>query len=279
METKKSQIILCADDYAISPAVSLGIMELIKKNRINATSVMSLSPFWAQDAKRLKLLLDDIGARDSFSIGLHLTLTDFSPITKMPKFAPNNIMPSLSNLLIRSLVGLLPENEIRAEIKSQFDAFIAHFGSLPDHIDGHCHVHLFPIINKLLIDVYKDYYKKNTAMIRNCMNSKINIFNFNKSFKSNLLHTLSKPFIKLLDKNKIPSNDSFSGVYNLKANNYHLLFKKFLQEVKGNTVIMCHPGYVDTDLKLIDPMTTQREVELDYFMGISFKEVLQQNRI
>ncbi|HVT56350.1 MAG TPA: ChbG/HpnK family deacetylase, partial [Xanthobacteraceae bacterium] len=34
------RIVLCADDYALSPGVSAGIRELLAAGRLNATSVM-----------------------------------------------------------------------------------------------------------------------------------------------------------------------------------------------------------------------------------------------
>ena len=37
-------IIICADDYGISPAVSAAIRDLIARGRINATSVMVAAP-------------------------------------------------------------------------------------------------------------------------------------------------------------------------------------------------------------------------------------------
>ena len=38
------RIILCADDYGISPAVSAAIRDLIMRGRLNATSVMVAAP-------------------------------------------------------------------------------------------------------------------------------------------------------------------------------------------------------------------------------------------
>ena len=38
------RIWLCADDYGISPGVNRAIRELIERNRLNATSVMTVGP-------------------------------------------------------------------------------------------------------------------------------------------------------------------------------------------------------------------------------------------
>jgi predicted glycoside hydrolase/deacetylase ChbG (UPF0249 family) len=44
MRPTPRHIIICADDYGISPAVSAAIRDLIARRRINATSVMVASP-------------------------------------------------------------------------------------------------------------------------------------------------------------------------------------------------------------------------------------------
>ena len=64
-------IILCADDYGISPAVSAAIRDLIARRRINATSAMVVTPsFSGTEAEALRA-----AATDHAAIGLHLTLT------------------------------------------------------------------------------------------------------------------------------------------------------------------------------------------------------------
>jgi len=43
-------LVLCADDYAVHAPASAGILELARRQRLSATSVMVLSPRWAEDA-------------------------------------------------------------------------------------------------------------------------------------------------------------------------------------------------------------------------------------
>jgi predicted glycoside hydrolase/deacetylase ChbG (UPF0249 family) len=71
------RIILCADDYGISPAVSNAIRELIGRRRINATSVMVVAPSFNQDEADTLLK-----AAGQCPIGLHVTLTaPFRPLS------------------------------------------------------------------------------------------------------------------------------------------------------------------------------------------------------
>jgi len=67
------RVVLCADDYALSAAVSQGIAALAEAGRLSATSAMVLSPRWREDAARLAPL------RNRLDVGLHLDWTsDFA---------------------------------------------------------------------------------------------------------------------------------------------------------------------------------------------------------
>ena len=62
-------VVLCADDFGISPGVNRAILDLLEKRRLSAVSCMSVFPEFASDAA--KLLAHAVHA----SLGLHLTLT------------------------------------------------------------------------------------------------------------------------------------------------------------------------------------------------------------
>src|SRR6187200_2931193 len=90
------RLILCADDYGISPGVNRAIRELMAKRRINATSVMTVAGAFerAETDALAKAVTEGNGA-----IGLHLTLTGpFHPLTMYFRpvrdhaFLPQNAM-------------------------------------------------------------------------------------------------------------------------------------------------------------------------------------------
>lgn len=74
---------------------------------------------------------------------------------------------------------------------------------------------------------------------------------------------------KLLTENKIPHNQTFSGIYafNL-AKDYPEYFPQFLQAVKDNGLIMCHPGLLATEAQ--DSIAAARYQEYDYLSGEQF---------
>ena len=48
------KLIVCADDYAISPKVSHAIRSLLSLRKVNATSSMTISEYWPEQAKHLR---------------------------------------------------------------------------------------------------------------------------------------------------------------------------------------------------------------------------------
>ena len=98
------RIILCADDYGISPAVSAAIRDLIARRRINATSVMvGTASFSPSEAHALAGV-----AATHAAIGLHVTLTGpFRPLSS--DFAPlhDGAFPMLAGMAGRALARRL----------------------------------------------------------------------------------------------------------------------------------------------------------------------------
>ena len=77
--------ILCADDYALSPGVTRGIIDALGKGRLNATGAMTNRPLWKEAAP-------DVAAfADRADIGLHLNLTFGAPLGPMPELAPSGL--------------------------------------------------------------------------------------------------------------------------------------------------------------------------------------------
>ena len=108
---------LCADDYAMAPGVSRGILEALDAGALSATSAMTNGPHWPEHAGAL---LPFVGRAD---LGLHLSLTCGRALTAMPTLAPDGALPDLATLLRRARRGLLPVAEIEEEIEAQAAAW------------------------------------------------------------------------------------------------------------------------------------------------------------
>ncbi len=255
------KIILCADDYALSPGVSRGIRELIQVQKITATSAMSISPYWSDESRSLR----EISDTHKVDVGLHLTLTDLKGLTSSKK------LPTINKLLVLAMLRKLPLKDIECELSAQFDAFVKCFGKLPAFLDGHQHIHILPGIRDIVIGLYKKHLVNTDAYIRNCSEKLMVILKRNVSIpKTILISTLSKRLKqRLLDQN-IPTNSGFAGIYDfdLSASRYKDIFARFLINAQDKTLIMCHPGYTDDILSNIDSVTLSREKELEFFLSL-----------
>jgi len=260
---------LCADDYGISPAVSLAIRDLIARARINATSVMVVSPSFSQ-AEAIALR-EAVGTHAA--IGLHLTLTaPFAPLTT--GFAPvrDQAFLPLAAMAGRALARMLTPARLEAEIGSQIAAFHAAFGRSPDYVDGHQHIHVFPQIGEALLRIVKRAAPQ--AWLRQCGRPA----SAHKSLadpKGFILDALSARFRRLAVRAGVRTNPAFAGTYSFRPGaDFVSLFPGFLDGLPDGGLVMCHPGKVDAELRRLDPLTDLRETEYEFFLGESFPRLL-----
>jgi len=263
------RIVLCADDYGISPAVSAAIRELIGRGRLNATSVMVVAPSFSQ-AEADALVS---AAASHAAIGLHLTLTaPFAPLSAGFMPLRNRAFPPLAAMAGRALIRRQKPARLDAEISAQFVAFRAAFGRPPDYVDGHQHIHVFPQIGEALLRAV--VAAAPNAWVRQCGRPAL----APKSLadpKGFILDRLSARFRRLAARCGVRTNPAFAGTYSFRPGaDFANLFPGFLAALPDRGVVMCHPGKVDAELKRLDPLTDLREREYAFFLDDSFPRLL-----
>ncbi len=267
---QKLSISICADDFGITHKVNEAIIKLIINNRLTETSCIVLTKNFEKDAKKLKLIRDRIG------VGLHLTLTDFKPLSKKFDLNINGRMPSNNSLFIKCLLRKINKKQICNEINLQIENFRSCFGFYPDFIDGHHHVHQFPLIRDCLIDVIKKKGLSKKLWVRNTEEKLKTIFLRNIScVKAIIISIFGKRFKDLAKKNLIRTNDGFSGVYNFSTKvNFVNLFSKFIQYSGHKHLIMVHPGHSDEILMSLDKVNYTRDIEFDFLLSDKFLKIV-----
>lgn len=138
-------VVVCADDYALNAPTSQGIVALSVLGRLSATSVMSLSPRWAEDASALSEV------RERLDVGVHLDWTSSFAIDA-------GHGSGLGVVMARAMLRLYSQQQVADEIERQLDAFEAHWHAAPDHIDGHQHIQQFPVFRDALAEVLTRRY-------------------------------------------------------------------------------------------------------------------------
>jgi len=261
-------VVLCADDYGLSPGIGIAIRDLLSMGRLSATSCMTAGPFWASEAELLKPFIEQA------DLGLHLTLTDQSPAGPCPKLAPNGRLPALPKLVTAALFGQLPLLEIEAETHRQIDRFEAAMGRPPDHIDGHQHVHGLPGIRAIVARAAaqrlgpRGYVRTTDAPIGFLAKAP-------SGLRAAIVAILGHGLTGLLDQAGIRHNRVFSGVRGFQEKVPYLdLIRSALALNAPELLVMCHPGVKDDVLASLDSVVDQRVEEYQTLKSDEFAMVL-----
>jgi len=252
MLTNKS-IILCADDFGLNDAVSDAILHLARNHRLSAVSCLVNGAAITEKARELALL------KPNLSIGMHFNLTE-------PECMGNFKAQPLSTLLLKSHLSLINRKLIAEIFQDQLNSFVSLFQSPPDFIDGHQHVHTFPLIRDIILDHCLNKYSVPPPFFRSTWPMlpfrEINI-------KSQIIAGCGgKQFKRQLEINKIKHNHFFAGIYNFSPDtDYRHLFCQWLSNSPDKTLIMCHPGLQGADS---DQINAARYKEYSYFSSEEF---------
>lgn len=257
-------LVVNADDYALSPGVSAGILDLLRDGRISATSVMSASPFWPEHAPDLAAL------GDRADVGLHVTLTDqraLAPVAGLT--GPDARLPPLGTLMRLAHAGRLDADAIRAELTRQLEALERHLGRPPDFVDGHQHVHVLPGIRPVLLDVLARRYRPGSVYVRDCAEPLARLLRRPVArAKALVVATLSRGLGRQARRLGLPVNSGFRGLYGFEPDgDVRGLMRHFLAPPADGAILMVHPARPDTVLAGIDSLVEPRYREFAYLAG------------
>lgn len=262
-----NNLIICADDYAMSADIDAGILSLIALGRLTAASCLTLSPRWPQAAKEINPAI-----RDGADIGLHLDFTGYSQAMHHP----------LPLLIARTLARRLDKKAIRDSINHQLDRFEDALGKSPDYIDGHQHVHQLPQIRDQLISVLSERYAGNLPWIRIAKPP------LEDGWKGWLIRQLGAEALARNAKAAgFRCSSTLLGVYGFDgdSNDYKLKLSNWLASASrsGETmVLMCHPALHTSEVSMSEPADPIRRARLREYEVLSsndLDDLLKRNSI
>lgn len=263
--------VLCADDYAMTPAVSRGILALLEVGRITATGAMTNRPYWREAARALRAF------EDRADLGVHLNLTCGEPLSGPSILVRNDTLPRLAPLLVRGLAGQLPLLAIEAEIEAQLTAFEDAMGRMPDFIDGHQHVHAMPGVRRAVAAVLARRYPGTKPYLRDASDSFTSIRARGRhQRKALIVAALARPFAGRMRELGFSLNQGFSGFSAFDPRrDYGTEFPSYLVMPGAGHLVMCHPGEIDDELRALDPATDSRPQEIAYFLSDRFLDACE----
>ncbi|MEE6207168.1 MAG: ChbG/HpnK family deacetylase [Alphaproteobacteria bacterium] len=144
-----------ADDFGISKGVNAAIVKAHKEGILNSTSLMINQKYALQAVDEAKIM-------PALKVGLHLNLTNEIPAADPAEIpllvnAKGKLKNSFVNLLVLSL---LKSKELRRQVEIEIRAQIEKYkatGLTLNHIDGHRHVHLIPVIFQVVRKLAEEY--------------------------------------------------------------------------------------------------------------------------
>jgi hypothetical protein len=247
----QKKLVVCADDYGQSSTISAAIIELVAAGRLSAVSCMTESPTWSTAAAAL------LPYADRVDIGLHFNLTH--PFS-------DRVIP-LSLLMGGAWLHLVDEAWVRRALQFQMDVFESTLGIVPAFVDGHQHVHVFPMIRAVLIQALKERYGEKLPYLRSvCQPWR----DTDAKFKIIVLRAMGLGFKRKALKAGFRVSQGLLGGYSLAADaDYPALMQRWLDKAEDGWILMCHPGHQSNDRA--DTIGPARTHEWDFFSGPEFE--------
>jgi len=159
------RLIVNADDFGASPAINEAVIRAHREGILTTASLMVNEP--ARDAAVLLAR-----ANPRLGVGLHLTLL-MGHAAMLPAHIPGlvNERGEFSNNPVgvgfRYFFQPGLRAQLRAEIHAQFAAF--HATGLPlDHVNGHLHLHLHPVVFAILMEDADALGIRHLRLTRDC---------------------------------------------------------------------------------------------------------------
>ena len=146
-------LIVNADDYGLTPAVSRGILRAHREGIVTSTSVLAIAPGFEPSVGALR---DTPG----IGVGAHLAAVGEDPPLLSAREVPTlvddkgRLATSWRQLLPRVAAGRVDLEDLRREFTAQL-ACLQQTGLTIGHVDTHQHLHLWPAIGAVVMDVAK----------------------------------------------------------------------------------------------------------------------------
>ena len=163
---EKRRLIVNADDFGLSHAVNEAVIRAHRDGILTSASLMVNEPACDEAVKLAK-------ENPKLGVGLHITLlmghSALVPV-KIPGLV--NDCGEFSNSPVSAgmkyFFNPCLREQLRAEIRAQFEKFRA--TGLPlDHVNGHLHLHLHPVIFKILMDDADQLGIRHFRLTRDCL--------------------------------------------------------------------------------------------------------------
>jgi predicted glycoside hydrolase/deacetylase ChbG (UPF0249 family) len=239
------QLIVNADDFGLTEAVSRGILDAHREGIVTSATLMANGPAFDTAVSISR-------GSPGLGIGVHWNLTSGGPVSPAPNVFSlvdqngglHSSPGSLPGGILTGRVGLA---HVEVELRRQI-AKVIRAGIRPTHLDGHKHVHVLPGISDIVIGLAEEFSIPSIRCPYDVVPGPPALprGGSSRSAKEGLL--FPRRFF----------GRSQTGLLNAAR------AQEILQSLPhGVSELVCHPGYLDDDLVNAGTrLSAQREVEI-----------------
>lgn len=258
------RVIINADDLGLHACVDNAILDLSQKNVISSASLMSYGNPSAEVIRQIM--------KENIAIGLHFDLT--SSLMKQERIQRQAHYQNIKQVIQKSWLRQLPASLMIEEFRHQLERFVDIVGDLPVFIDGHEHVHQYPVIRESIWQVLVEKNIDKKIYLRSTRPTTLSL-----GRKALLIYMLGGWYTtRYCNENNLLTNNGFAGSYDFNPNTSLLyLWKKWLKSMPENGgLIMCHPAQEDSNWS--DNIAQARMQEYKFLSSETFQDLLQQQK-
>ncbi|CAN9512683.1 unnamed protein product [Ophioblennius macclurei] len=153
MPQPKMMLVVTGDDFGYCPRRTRGIVDCFLSGGISNVSLL-VNGSAAEEAARL-------AKGHNIPIGLHANLSEGRPVC--PKLRQTSTLINQHGFFhgktgFREALarGQLSMAQVEAELRAQIQVFVDLTGHLPEHMDGHQHVHVLPEVREVFAQVLSE---------------------------------------------------------------------------------------------------------------------------
>jgi predicted glycoside hydrolase/deacetylase ChbG (UPF0249 family) len=265
------QLIVNADDYGRTPGVSRGILEAHRAGIVTSTSVMINRP-------GIEAQLEEALAHPQLGVGQHLVFTAGQPV--LPAARVPGLVDAAGEFLEQHTVWAraerIPLAQLRAELAAQIERFRRLAGHLPDHLDCHHFVHLYPPFFQVYAGLAAAYHLPLRVPFPTQPDFRLapGRLPYLEGFPLDLVRGMVATNSNLLRARSLAYPDHFVATfYGREALSRDYLLELLEGLPAGLSELMCHPGYDDADLAG-SGYRAEREIELALLTDPAVREAV-----
>lgn len=164
VEGRRPLLIVNADDYGLTSGVSRAIIDAHRRGIVTSTSLLALAPGFGKTVE----WLEDV---PELGCGAHLAVVGEDPPLLSAREVPTlvdrsgRLRLSWRQFLPLAAAGRIDPDDLRREFAAQIDRILDSHLDI-DHIDTHQNLHLWPMVQKVVLDLGDEHGIKAARVTR-----------------------------------------------------------------------------------------------------------------